>query len=505
MAGARSSARDRTRPLAPPSGRPIAANLYVIARASSAPSRSVTSGARCVPPALCGESSRSNTTNASTVFNRTTSKGRSLRAVERQVLHEPVRGEVGHDVERARFLEQMGRSRDDLDAMLAAEPPRRLTVELEAGVVVPTHDQACRRAHVVEPVVREIGPTAARHDRLHGRSGLGRRPQRRARAGAGAEVPERKSPDRRRVEQKRRRRTKAIGEQGDIENVRAVGLLVRRKEVEQQRSESRIVERACHRLIARAVPAAAAPVRERDEPEGTDGNRQLPRESPRPGRDLDVFVDRLLDLVVGRAGSVISTQTTSSASRCSDATVSRGATGTASTTRSAPRSRATRMAARAVPPVARPSSTMMTVRPPSGSAGRPLRSRTARSSTSARSRVSTSASWLSDTPAWWSTSGFRTRTPSSPTAPIPSSGWYGTPSFRTIRTSSGAPSASATSYATRTTSRGRPRTSGDESRRPETRSASCRPASRRSRKGIGPPSLPASPPPMPALPEAPDG
>ena len=194
---------------------------------------------------------------------------------------------------------------------------------------------------------------------------------------------------------------------------------------------------------------------------------------------------------MAKNGSGVSTATTSSASRRSVATVSGGATGTAKITRAAPRSRATRTAARAVPPVARPSSTITTVRPWSGIAGRPPRRRVARSSTSARSRASTCASCASLTPAWRRTSAFRTRTPSSPTAPIPSSGWNGTPSFRTTRMSSGALSAFATSYATGTPPRGRPRTRGEVARRPESRSASRRPASRRSRKGIGPPSWPA--------------
>src|SRR5260221_14009771 len=56
-------------PLAPPKLTPRTANLYVIARASSWLSRSVTSGARRVPPALVGQS-KSNATYASTVFSR---------------------------------------------------------------------------------------------------------------------------------------------------------------------------------------------------------------------------------------------------------------------------------------------------------------------------------------------------------------------------------------------------------------------------------------------------
>src|SRR5229473_4004806 len=68
-ASSRSAGTARIAPLAPPKFTPRTANLYVIARASSWLSRSVTSGARRVPPALVGQS-KSNATNASTVFSR---------------------------------------------------------------------------------------------------------------------------------------------------------------------------------------------------------------------------------------------------------------------------------------------------------------------------------------------------------------------------------------------------------------------------------------------------
>src|SRR4051794_34467137 len=66
----------------------------------------------------------------------------------------------------------------------------------------------------------------------------------------------------------------------------------------------------------------------------------------------------------------VSTLTTASASARRATTVSGGATGTARTTRPAPRARATSIAARALAPVARPSSTRTTVRPAIGSGSR---------------------------------------------------------------------------------------------------------------------------------------
>ena len=76
---------------------------------------------------------------------------------------------------------------------------------------------------------------------------------------------------------------------------------------------------------------------------------------------------------MARNGSGASTQTTSSATPASAPTEAGGATGTASTTRAAPCARATWQAARAVEPVAIPSSTTIAVLPVSGTRGRPAR------------------------------------------------------------------------------------------------------------------------------------
>ncbi len=76
---------------------------------------------------------------------------------------------------------------------------------------------------------------------------------------------------------------------------------------------------------------------------------------------------------MARNGSGTSAHTTSSATRASASIEACGATGTASTTRAAPCARATWHAARAVEPVAIPSSTTIALLPVSGSRGRPAR------------------------------------------------------------------------------------------------------------------------------------
>ena len=72
---------------------------------------------------------------------------------------------------------------------------------------------------------------------------------------------------------------------------------------------------------------------------------------------------------MARNGSGTSAQTTSSTTLASASIEACGASGTASTTRAAPCARATWQAARAVEPVAIPSSTTIAVLPASGTRG----------------------------------------------------------------------------------------------------------------------------------------
>ena len=187
---------------------------------------------------------------------------------------------------------------------------------------------------------------------------------------------------------------------------------------------------------------------------------------------------------IARKCAGVSRQITSSASAASAVHADGGATGTASTTRAAPCARATWQAARAVEPVAMPSSMMTAVRPASGVRGRSPRKRRARRSSSARSRRSTAAISASVTCAMATTSGLMILTSPSPIAPMPSSGWTGTPSLRTTITSSGAPSARATSAATGTPPRGSASTTTSSPRRCSIRLASRLPASDRSRNDM---------------------
>ena len=154
--------------------------------------------------------------------------------------------------------------------------------------------------------------------------------------------------------------------------------------------------------------------------------------------------------------------------------------GAASTTLRAPRLRATWQAAVAVAPVATPSSTMTAVLPASGIRARPPRKRSERRRSSARAACSTAAISTSLRCAARTTDSLSTLTPPSPIAPKANSGWHGTPSLRTTRMSSGACRALATSNATGTPPRGKPRTTLSPPISGCRCGASCRPASRRS-------------------------
>src|SRR5207253_2228079 len=160
-----------------------------------------------------------------------------------------------------------------------------------------------------------------------------------------------------------------------------------------------------------------------------------------------------------RNGSGVRAHTTSSTSRPNSAHVSAAATGTATTIFAGPICRSAATAARIDEPVARPSSTRITVLPRTSGGGRPSRYSRSRRLSSAASASVTASIASSGTGTWPSTSWLSTTTPPLAMAPIASSSWPGTPSLRTRKTSSGASSALATSNATGTPPRGSPRTS----------------------------------------------
>ena len=121
--------------------------------------------------------------------------------------------------------------------------------------------------------------------------------------------------------------------------------------------------------------------------------------------------------------------------------------------------RTARTAASMLAPVAIPSSTRITTLPRRSATGRPPRYARSRRLSSAVSLSITACICSSVMCRLETTLSFITTPPPLATAPIASSRQCGTPSLRTRKTSSGAPSAVATSQPTGTPPRGSPRTS----------------------------------------------
>jgi hypothetical protein len=98
---------------------------------------------------------------------------------------------------------------------------------------------------------------------------LGRRAERRRGPGARAEVAERQRCRARLVAEPARRQRQPLREQRDVE-AKLAGfqvdlLLCRRQEVEQERADPAVDQRPRDELVARALPARAAAVREDDD------------------------------------------------------------------------------------------------------------------------------------------------------------------------------------------------------------------------------------------------
>ena len=80
------------------------------------------------------------------------------------------------------------------------------------------------------------------------------------------------------------------GKKPDVEHVGPVRLLIGGEQVKQQRAQGCLVQHGSHVAVPRAVPAAAAAMREHHDPARLVRHGQLPGEADRPRADLDIFV-----------------------------------------------------------------------------------------------------------------------------------------------------------------------------------------------------------------------
>src|SRR5206468_554400 len=97
---------------------------------------------------------------------------------------------------------------------------------------------------------------------------------------------------------------KPLCKQADVESMvgcaRVNQLLFRRKQIEKERRQSGVVERAGDELIARTVPAAAAAVREKDQRNRMVGQTQVSLKGHGPGQNVHLVQAHHAVLCVAR-------------------------------------------------------------------------------------------------------------------------------------------------------------------------------------------------------------
>jgi len=192
--------------------------------------------------------------------------------------------------ERARLLEQMAGALDDDQLLRRAQPAIGHPVQLDDLRVEAADDQQGRRGDVRQRIAGEIGAAAARHDRLR-RARHRRCRQGRSGAGAGPERADRQVRGLRRRDGPVGGEVEAGGEQRDVEDVGAVALFGRGQKVEQQGREPRIAQCRGYPIVARAQSAAAAAMREDDEPLGIFRQPEQGLQPLRPNLDLNRIRD----------------------------------------------------------------------------------------------------------------------------------------------------------------------------------------------------------------------
>jgi hypothetical protein len=135
----------------------------------------------------------------------------------REVALEPLACQPRHLVERTGLLEEVRRSGDDHQLLLAAELLERRPVQLDHLKVVAADDQQRRRPDERQGRPGEIGAPTARDDRADRLGAPRRRDQRGGGAGAGAEVADPKMSRLRMLGEPVGGPDESLGEQADVE------------------------------------------------------------------------------------------------------------------------------------------------------------------------------------------------------------------------------------------------------------------------------------------------
>src|SRR6266403_1416313 len=114
--------------------------------------------------------------------------GLNLAPFPSGVMDKPIRCKLRDAFESSRFFEEMGRARNDRQFSLAMHLGQRALVEVDHDIVLASHDKQGRRLHARECFARQVWSAAARNDCPRIVRQFRRGHERRATAGARAEI-----------------------------------------------------------------------------------------------------------------------------------------------------------------------------------------------------------------------------------------------------------------------------------------------------------------------------
>ena len=208
-----------------------------------------------------------------------------------EVLEEEVAGQVGHPLQGAGLLEEVGGAGDHHHARVR-QLLLGLPVELQHGLVAAPDDQQRGRAYPGELRAREVGPPAPRDDGRHPQPRVRCRAQGGRRPGARAEEAERQGPAAGLALQPLAGRDETAGQEVDVEHQVSVGVLVAGEQVEEQGAEPRLAQHPGDPPVAGAQPAAPAPVGEGHQAQGPGRHVEDGLERPVGAGHRDVYLGR---------------------------------------------------------------------------------------------------------------------------------------------------------------------------------------------------------------------
>src|SRR5436190_7862735 len=163
----------------------------------------------------------------------------------------------------------MGGARNDFESYLAPHLCPRLFVQINNDLIIPTDNQKRGSSHRRQCAPRQIGPPATRDDRADVSREFSRGDERGGAAGARSKVTKAQVLRSRLAHHPLGSVDEALGQQVDVESMlRSLNIerfLFGCEQIEKEVPESGLVQNSRDKLIARAMPAAAAAVHEEDQ------------------------------------------------------------------------------------------------------------------------------------------------------------------------------------------------------------------------------------------------